>query len=91
MLVVFSDMRQDTADVNLETPAKFDVKAALGNTEKKGFIARLEHVEVHVLGVDNAGRPIAYWNQLREYWIEYFMHAGAHVQSYSVLREPPQL
>jgi hypothetical protein len=42
---------------------------------------------VYVLGVDNAGRSLAYWNRLRDYWIEYFKKAGAHVESYSVLRE----
>jgi hypothetical protein len=87
MLVIFSDMRQDTSDLNLETPAKFDARAAIVRTDKKGLIARLGKVEVYVLGVDNAGKPIAYWNLLQEYWIGYFTKAGAHVQSYSVLRE----
>jgi len=87
VLVIFSDMRQDTADVNLETPPKFDARVALGKTEKNGLIARLGNVQVYVLGVDNAGKPIAYWTQLRGYWLEYFARAGAHVETYSVLRE----
>jgi hypothetical protein len=91
MLVVCSDMRQDTADVNLETPAKFDAKASFASTEKKELVARLGNVEVRILGVDIAGKPVAYWNQLREYWIEYFTKAGSHVQIYSVLRELREL
>lgn len=87
VLVIFSDMRQDTADLDLETPVTFDAGVALGKTEKKGLIAHLATVEVYVLGVDNAGKPLAYWNRLREYWIEYFKKAGANVESYSVLRE----
>jgi len=87
VLVILSDMRQDTADLSLETPSEFDVKSALVKTEMKGWIARLGSVQVYVLGVDNAGKPIAYWWQLREYWIDYFNSAGAHVESYSVLRE----
>ncbi len=59
VLVIFSDMRQDTADLNLEAPARFDARAALGRTENKGLVARLGDVRVYVLGADNAGRPIA--------------------------------
>ncbi len=87
VLVVFSDMRQDTADLNLETPETFDAGAAIVRTEKKRLVAGLANVEVYVLGVDNAGKPLAYWDRLREYWREYFTKAGAHVESYSVLRE----
>jgi hypothetical protein len=64
-----------------------DVGAALGRTENKGLVARLGDVKVYVLGADNAGRPIAYWERVRDYWLEYFTKAGARVESYSVLRE----
>ena len=87
VLVILSDMRQDTADLNLETTETFDARAALAKTEIKGLVARMENVEVYVLGADNAGNPIGYWNRLRGYWIEYFKKAGANVESYSVLRE----
>jgi hypothetical protein len=87
VLVILSDMRQDTADLDLETSANFDAMAALAKTEKKGLMARLDNIEVQVLGVDNAGRSIAYWDRVREYWLEYFSKAGAHVENYSVLRE----
>jgi len=74
-----------------ETPVKLDARAALVRTERKGLIARLGNVGVHVLGVDNAGKPIIYWNRLREYWLSYFVEVGAHVQSYAVLREIPRM
>jgi hypothetical protein len=86
-LVIFSDMRQDTADQNLESPARFEPKEALGKTKKKGLVAHLDNVEVCVLGVDNADKSIEYWMQLREYWIEFFTTAGARVLSYSPTRE----
>lgn len=86
-LVILSDMRQNTADLDLEAPVKLDARAALAQTEEKGLIARLENVDVNALGVDNAGRPIAYWDRLREYWSKYFTKAGANVRSYSVLRK----
>jgi hypothetical protein len=91
VLVILSDMRQDTADLNLETPARFDAKAALVRTEKEGLVARLENVEVYVLGVDNARRQIDYWGRLRDFWVGYFAKSGTNVTSYSVLRETPPL
>jgi hypothetical protein len=87
MIVILSDMRQNTADLNLETPDKIDARAALMKTETKGLIAKLPNVEVHVMGVDNAGKPISYWNQLRDYWLGYLTKAGAHVESYSVMHD----
>lgn len=91
VLVIFSDMRQDTTDLNLESPAKFNAKAALTRTERKGLIAVLENDEVYVLGVDNAGEAITYWDQLRKFWLEYFQEAQANVECYSVLRQSPGL
>ncbi len=91
MLAIFSDMRQDTVDLNLETPKKLDARAALVKTETKGLISRLDSVEVYVLGADNAGKPIIYWGLLRGYWLEYFRKTGAHVQTYSALRELPEI
>jgi hypothetical protein len=72
-------MRQDTANLNLESPERFNSKAALVRAEKKE--------RRRVLGVDNAGRPIEYWGRLRDFWLGYFGKAGANVRSYSVLRE----
>ena len=60
---------------------------SLVRTEKKReLIARLGNVEVYVLGVDNAGKPIAHWDLL-EYWLKYFVKARSHVQRYSTLRD----
>jgi hypothetical protein len=87
VLVMFSDMRQDTADLNLETSERFDPKTALVRTKKKGLVARLANVDVYVLGVDNAGRTIEYWGRLRNFWLGYFAKAGAKLRSYSILRE----
>jgi hypothetical protein len=87
VLVIFSDMLHDTAEINMETPDQFDARASLRRTEANRLIARLENVEVDVLGVDNASRRTVYWDRLRGYWFEYFAKAGAHVESYSVLRE----
>jgi hypothetical protein len=91
VLVILSDMRQDTADLNLETLTRFDVRAAVSRTERQGLIACLGNVEVYVMGVDNTGRTIAYWDRVRDYWLEYFVKAGSRVYRYSVLRELQEL
>jgi hypothetical protein len=91
VLVIFSDMRQETNNLNLETPVRLDSKAAVVRSEKRRLIARLENIDVYVLGVDNAGRPIEYWGRLRNFWLGYFARAGANVQSYSILRGLRQL
>jgi hypothetical protein len=43
-------MRQDTADLNLETPARLDARSALTKAEKEGLVACLANVDVYVLG-----------------------------------------
>ena len=87
ILIIFSDMRHHTGDLNLETSAEFNAQAALVRTKQHGLTANLRNVDVYVLGADNAGKPTAYWGRLREYWLEYLVKAGCQVRSYSVLRE----
>ncbi len=85
VLVVFSDMRQNTADLNFETSNHIAVRAAVAKTERLGLMANLNEVEVHVLGADNAGRRMNYWTQLRQFWLAYFAKTGARVAEYSAL------
>jgi hypothetical protein len=84
-------MRQDTTDLDLENSMVFDPNAALGVTERKGLIARLENVEAYILGADNADKLIGYWDRLRNYWLGSFGKASARVLVYSALREMPAL
>ena len=87
MLVIFSDMRHHTRDLDLESPRvvpDFD-HINLG----KGLTARLTGVQVYVLGTDGAGETIAYWQSLRGFWAGYFQDSGAILESYSVLRDLP--
>ena len=84
-------MRQNTTDLNLETPVTLDVVAALTKMESRGMVASLQNVQVYVLGVDNATKQLTYWQRLQQFWLGYFMKAGAHVERYSLLREVPQL
>ena len=88
VLITYSDMRQATADLNLERFPATSVDSLLIKVEKAGL--DLKGVEVYDLGVDAAGQDSAYWERLRQFWGRYFESAGAHLRSYSVLRDPPQ-
>ena len=88
MLVIFSDMRQSTPDLDLETPKTVPSFATV--TTRCGAIPRLRNVQSYVLGADGAGRSSAYWQSLQGFWKDYFQNAGAVLMSYSVLREIPQ-
>jgi hypothetical protein len=88
ILVIFSDMRQSTQDLDLETPA---VAPSFDTASKHcGIVPRLKGVQAYVLGVDGAGKSSAYWQSLKGFWTDYFRNVGAVLMDYSVLRELPQ-
>jgi hypothetical protein len=88
-LIIYSDMRQATADLNLERFPASPVDSLLIRVEKVG--PDLKGVDVYDLGVDAEGENAAYWERLRQLWNRYFAAVGAHLRSYSVLRNPPRL
>ena len=89
MLVLFSDMRNSTSELNLE---RFQVLAqAQGAGLPPGIVhADLRNVEVYALGVDGANRSAVYWQDLRQFWVGYLAGSGARVKSFSVLRDVPE-
>jgi hypothetical protein len=90
-LVVFSDMRQSTSELDLERSNTGPNGSALSVVEKLGLIAKLQNVDVYVVGVDGAGKSIPYWNGLRTFWESYFQNGGANLRRYSAVRELPFL
>jgi cell division protein FtsB len=88
-LVIFSDMRHHTPDLDLESRRSVPNFADLERQSKAIPLARLRGVDVHVLGVDGIGKPLSYWEGLKLLWSEYFERAGAMIRSYSVLRDLP--
>jgi hypothetical protein len=88
-LVIFSDMRQSTPELDLETAGMVPTFAIFD--KRRVVFPALHNVEVCVLGADGAGRSDAYWQSLREIWAEYFRNAGAALRCYSVLRELPEV
>ena len=84
-LVIFSDMRQNTSELNLESSTGVNPPALV--TAQRSSVAELRTVKVFVLGADNAERSIRYWQTLQEFWENYFQSAQADLRDYSVLRE----
>ncbi|PYU64741.1 MAG: hypothetical protein DMG49_25820, partial [Acidobacteria bacterium] len=91
VLFIFSDMRQDTLTLDLEHPKVVSASLAMGKAERERLLPDLHGVEVYVLGVDGAGKDIAYWQTLRDFWTAYFKKTGADLKTYTVLRELPSL
>jgi hypothetical protein len=89
ILVIFSDMRQQTPSLALESRGAIPADRLLSKVEQERLLAVLHGVEVYILGVDSAGKSVAYWSELRDFWTAYFRRAGADVKTYSVLRDVP--
>lgn len=85
ILVIFSDMRNDTTSLNLDSPASI---ASLAQAPNQRWVGKdqLQGIKVFVLGVDDSGRSAAYWQSLKEFWARYFQSAGAEILRYSALR-----
>ncbi len=85
-------MRQNTRDLDLESPSAALNFGSLKETHRKTLPpANLRAVQVYVLGADGAGKSVQYWQSLQEFWAGYFRKCGATLGTYSVLRELPAL
>jgi hypothetical protein len=90
VLVIFSDMRQQTPELDLESAPTVLSFGQIRKEHTTFGIANLGGVHAYVLGVDGAGKSLLYWQSLREFWTEYFMEAGADLRRFSVLRDSPE-
>jgi hypothetical protein len=88
-LVIFSDMRQDAPDLDFESLRLAPAFSAIAHRCQPFPV--LQGVHVDVLGADGAGRSMAYWQSLRNFWADYFRSAGATLSHYSALRELPDV
>jgi hypothetical protein len=84
-LVVFSDMRESVPCLDLERANL--VLAFQATANKCGKMPSLRDVQVYVAGADGAGKSMAYWQSLRNFWADYFYKAGAILEGFTVLRE----
>jgi hypothetical protein len=90
-LIVLSDLRQSSGELDLESPSRIAVPQALGVVRRSGHFPVLQGVEVFLLGVDPTNKTAAYMAALKEFWMELFSSAGARVRVFSFLREVPEL
>lgn len=86
-LVIFSDMRQSTPELNLESSQMVPSFSIV--VRRRDTLPVLQHVQVNILGADGAGKSSAYWQSLKAFWAAYSHSTGAVLCSYSVLREHP--
>ncbi len=86
VLVIVSDMRQQTRELDLESPSNLlRLDGPEGNEARIG-ITHLGGVRVYAVGVDGTGKPSLYWQSLRRFWTGYFAAAGATLGRYTVTR-----
>lgn len=87
ILVIFSDMRDSALGLDLESAARsYGPARDHRGSETNIAVADLRDVNVCILGVDGAGRSIAYWQELNGFWAEYLRNVGSNLRSYSALR-----
>jgi len=91
MLLIFSDMRQATHDLDLESGRRIDAASALAQVEPKHLVVDLQGAAVTVLGADGSGFTMTYWEGLKSFWEGYFQRAGASLQTFSAFRAAPDL
>ena len=83
-LVVYSDMRQSSEELNLEKKA---LRYWLTTTSKRSLeMPDLVGVRVEIDGADGAGKSISYWVALRQFWIDYLAASKANFSGFSALR-----
>ena len=87
-LVLFSDMRNHTRELNLDSPSTASTRNSEGRTVSVAPVD-LHGAKVYALGVDGAGQSTAQWQDLEEYWGTYLRTSGATLEGFSVLREFP--
>ena len=76
-LILFSDMRHYTREMDLETPSVINKDSEIKRVIEKGYLAPLPDVKIWCLGVHGAGKEPTYWRSLSVFWMEYFRQAKA--------------
>jgi hypothetical protein len=85
-LIIFSDMRQNAKELSLEDETLMSSNKILINLAGKHLTADLRGASVNILGADNINNDLERWNEIEEFWKQYFKIACAEVREYSVMR-----
>lgn len=89
-LIIFSDLRHNTPNLNLENVKEIAVQKALYSLRQSKSIPPLKGARVFLLGVDPNGKSQAYLRSLKEFWVDFFQEAGADVQAFCIDRRVPE-
>lgn len=85
-LVIFSDMRNNTAELDLESsPSLANYKSLIQQDVSEPV--NMHGVQVYVLGVDGSGKSALYWQNLQEFWAAYLGRSGTNLRKFSTLRD----
>jgi hypothetical protein len=90
VLAIFSDMRNATPALNLETAQSKLVDAIAAFAAQKQ-ITDLSGVTVYVAGANGGGNDMGHWQAVKGFWEAYFERAGARLAGYSILPSAPAL
>ena len=90
LLLIYSDMKQASAYLNLERINGFQRSAMIGRAKQRQLVADLNGVEVYVLGANSIADRVSESRQRQEFWQDYFKNAHACLKIYSALRETPE-
>ncbi|MDZ7760026.1 MAG: hypothetical protein U5L00_07215 [Desulfovermiculus sp.] len=86
-IVIFSDMRQATGQMNLENKKDINVKALMQLVREFGLIPDLDGARVVCAGVSPGGKGVEYYSSLRRFWSLYFQEAGVNEFMFQLKRE----
>jgi hypothetical protein len=86
VLVVFSNMWQETREFNFGKTAEPCAPGKMDQVRFQKLLANLRDAEVYALGTDFPGKGKSEWVCVHEFWAKYFLEAQATLRSYSVLR-----
>ncbi len=93
VLVILSDGRNFTRELDLETPEKIDVPLSIKRVKEQGLLAVLAGVQTYMLGAgDHSGkRGTTYAQGLKQFWTQYVQLSGGSLEVFSTTREPGSL
>jgi len=87
-LIIFSDMRNHTRGLDLETQTGLTVASKRRVAGGQVFLAR---VQIYAFGVNGVGSAMNTWQKTRRFWKSYFSLSGGTLSYYSGLRSTDDL
>jgi hypothetical protein len=91
VLVVFSDMRQETKEISFGGKRGPCGPNIFHKIKDGKLAANLKDSNIYVLGTESTATKSQEWLCIHDFWVQYFLESGSTLRSYSVLRttEPP--